>query len=96
MNEKYTLVQHSGYGYGHKPAFKQGLEVRSVTLKSDLNKIVKVGGIVFDTWQEASDAEERLSYPEGYEGMLPIFRGTFSDHEIDGLRIAIPLRVVVS
>lgn len=94
MAEKYTLVQHSGYGYGQKPGFEKGLEVRSLTSQKEINLVKKVGGMLFDTYAEASEAEMRMQYPPGHlpNNFYPGFLGSFSDKEIDGLKIAITLR----
>lgn len=96
MSEKWTLVQHSGYGYAGKPGFKQGLEVRSLNRKNQLTAVTKAGGMLFDSYMEAHDMMEKLMYPEDYTGIYPQFRGTFSSHQVDGLRVAIPLREVVA
>lgn len=97
----YTLVQHSGYGYGHKPGFKQGLESREVKRKGDINRVRKLGGYLFENYAEAEEAAHKLMYPpdgvgprgerlveEGFY-LYPRFKGTFSDAVVDGLRIAI-------
>lgn len=92
----YTLVQHSGFGYASKPGFAQGLEVRALNTRAERNRVERVGGIVYETYDEAREAEYNLCYPEGYGGIYPKFEGTFSTHVIDGLKIAIPKRIVVA
>lgn len=94
-NYGYTLVQHSGFGYGEKPGFEQALEIRALSGPRERQLVEKVGGVVVDTWAEADELEVRLSYPAG-AGLYPQFGGTFSGKKIDGLRIAIPKREVVS
>lgn len=94
--EQWTLVQHSGYGYAGKPGFKQGLEPRSVTRKVQADLVRREGGLLFDNYMEANEMAHNLQYPEGYDGMYPMFRGTFSTHVIDDLKIAIPLREIVA
>ena len=96
MTEKWTLVQHSGYSYGHDPGFKAGLELRSVLRKAEQQKILKAGGLLFDSYQEAEEMSEKLMYPEGYDGIYPRFRGTFSEYQIDGSPVAIPVREIVA
>ncbi len=92
---KYTVVRHSGYGYAGKEGFAQGLEVRSIDKKSEINLVEKVGGLLFDTWKDADDFTDQACFPEGYEGMYPIAQGTFSSRCIDELQIYIPVRKAV-
>lgn len=89
----YTLVQHSGYGYAGKPGFMQALEVRSLQSRAERNRVERVGGVVFETYHEAMEAEEKLNYPHPFSSPMdiyPRFEGGFSIHVIDGLRIALP------
>lgn len=94
---KWTLVQHSGYGYAGKPGFKQGLEERRVDGARAQATVVKEGGVLLDTYGEAHDLAFKLMYPgDDVTGMYPRFRGTFSHMEVDGLKVAVPLRQVVA
>jgi len=89
----WTLVQHSGYGYAGKPGFMQALEVRSLSSRAERNRVERVGGVVFEDYGEARDAEETLNYPHPFKtpaDIYPRFQGTFSEKMVDGLRIAIP------
>jgi hypothetical protein len=88
----YAIVQHSGVSTGHAE-FEQGLEVAEVT-GAQARKVEKVGGIVFGDYVQADDFAERAMFPEGYDGFVPHARGTFSDLEIDGRRVYIPVREV--
>lgn len=88
---KYTLVQHSGFGYAHKEAFRLAVESREVSGK-DIERVKKVGGVLFDTYGEAMDAEDRENYPPGVEGICPKVRGTFHHSVVDGLAIYLPDR----
>lgn len=106
-SEKWTLVQHSGAGYAGKPAFAKAVETRSVGYKDDGNpmtekqyrsecaRITAAGGVLFDSYVEASDAEDtvngvREDSPHGFLNA----QGTFSDQEVDGLRIYCPPKVI--
>lgn len=90
----WTLVQHSGYGYAEKPGFMQALEIRSLANRAERNLVERVGGVVFEDYGSARDAEEALNYPHEFKtpaDIYPRFEGTFSPKMIDGLRIALPL-----
>lgn len=100
MSDKFrwTLVQHSGFGYMGNPQFERGLEVRQISTKADIDLVERVGGVLFDSYTAADDASDEWSYPDGQDtgnDMLPHAMGEFSDQEIDGLRIYIPVRMVV-
>lgn len=92
---KWTLVQHSGYGYGGNAGFKYGLETREINNVTDLRKVMKAGGVVFDNYMDAGRAEEELPYKNN-SSLYPKVHGTFSDEMIDGLRIYIPVREIVA
>ncbi len=83
---KYTLVQHSGYGYAGKEGFKQGLEIRSVHTKKDESIVRKAGGVLFDSYRLIDQLSDRLTESTS---LYPNYRGTFSDVKLDDLRIAI-------
>jgi hypothetical protein len=91
--EKWTVVQHSGYGYAEKEGFKQATEVRKITNKTELKLVEKVGGLVFDNYLMADEYTERANYPAANGGLHPRASGTFSDKTIDGLRIYLPVVV---
>lgn len=84
------VVQHSGFGYAGNPEFKRGLETRTVTTKSALDRVTKTGGIVFTSLIEAEDWIENEQYPQDYSGLIPAAPGAFSPRLIDGLAIYIP------
>lgn len=92
----YTIVQHSAWGYRGDPGFKQGLETREITSRSEKNIVERVGGMVFEDYSKAEDTALELSYPPANTGLYPTFQGSFSNKKIDGLAIAIPLRQVVA
>jgi hypothetical protein len=91
----WTVVQHSGYGYNHDPDFQQGLETRHVETRPEQDRIAKAGGLMFDSYTDAEDFADAAMYPPGYQGLMPRAAGTFSNLQIDGLAIYIPVREVV-
>ena len=88
--KRYTVVQHSGFGYAGDETWEQGLEIRSVDTKAEQDLVRKADGVLFDTYHEADEFIERAMYPENYQGLIPKAQGEFSDKEIDQLRIYIP------
>lgn len=89
LETKWTLVQHSGFGYAEKPGFRLAVEMREVTGKG-IERVKKAGGVLFDTYSECSEAEDRENYPPGVDGILPTVRGTFHKLQIDGLALYLP------
>jgi hypothetical protein len=89
---KYTVVQHSGFGYGNNPQFAKGLEVRTVSTKADQDTALKAGGVLFDTYNAADEFCDRAMWPDEQGGLdlIPRARGRFSETTIDGLRVYIP------
>jgi hypothetical protein len=96
-DEKWTLVQHSAYGYQEKPGWENAVETRRLTTEAELKRVQDVGGFVFDDYNAADKQEYDSNYPEGAGSRLtyPRVKGTFSDREIDGLKIYIPVKVVL-
>ena len=88
---KWTVVQHSGSGYGGKPAFARGLEVRAVGSPRLLNAVVKGGGLLFGDYKEAYRYCYDEMYGEGAEGLVPRAPGRFHPTlKVDGLALYIP------
>lgn len=89
--EKFTVVQHSAYGYQNDPVFKQGLESRRVSSKEAQRSVESAGGVLFDSHQEAEDFAMKEMYNDpDYPGIIPDARGTFADQGVDGLAIYRP------
>ena len=86
----YTIVQHSGFFFGGKEEFKQGLEIKPVSNPQQVKKIVSIGGRIFDNYRDADSYEEHESYPKNYEGLVPAAPGTFSDFKLDVMPVYIP------
>lgn len=95
MIDKWTVVQHSGFGYNGDPTFARGLESRRVTTKAESTRVERVGGLLFDSYGKAEDFCDTAAYPEGYVGLTPCARASFADATVDGLRIYVPVREVV-
>lgn len=93
--EKWAIVQHSGFGYSEDPTFRQGLEPKLVTKVTEQRLVEQAGGLLFDGYNEAEDFCDTAMYPPGALGLVPQARGTFSDKEIAGLKIYVPVRTVV-
>lgn len=104
---KWTLVQHSGYGYGQDGQFSRAVEPREIGRKEDggimtakqfdelLTKIKVEGGLVYDTYREAMVAEDVINGVTGDRPFLNV-AGEFSHKVvIDSLRLYIPVREVV-
>jgi hypothetical protein len=96
-DEKWTLVQHSAYGYGEKPGWEKAVETRQITTPAELKRVQDAGGMIFDSYGEADDQEMKSNYPEGTGDkiMYPSVLGTFSDKQLDGLKIYVPARQVI-
>jgi|tagenome__1003787_1003787.scaffolds.fasta_scaffold20677639_2 hypothetical protein len=94
-NPKWTLVQHSAYGYAEKPGWEKAVETRQITTDAELKRVKSAGGFVFASYNEADDQEYKSNYPKGAGETLtyPEVLGTFSDKELDGLRIYIPASI---
>lgn len=73
----YTLVRHSAFTGRGDHQFRNGVELSAIPTKRSLGLIKARGGLVFDTYDEASKAEYTYNYPEGHEGIIPGARGSF-------------------
>jgi hypothetical protein len=83
---KYTLIQHSG-SYAGNWEFDHAVEERSI-VGAEATAILKAGGLVFDTYNDATEAQERYNYPSDVTGLIPHAKGRFTD--VAGFRIFIP------
>lgn len=97
LESKWTLVQHSAYGYAEKPGWEHAVETRSINTTAEIHRVLKAGGLVFETYSEADEQEYKSNYPDGAGDKItyPHVQGTFSQTELDGLKIYIPKREVV-
>lgn len=88
---KWTLVQHSAYGYGNDRQFKAALETRMVRTGAQQEVVRRHGGLLFDSYGEAEDAAFEAQYPGNYEGLIPHAEGSFTrNYMVDGLRLYVP------
>jgi hypothetical protein len=94
MSSKWTVVQHSGFGYNGNPQFEQAVETTGGLTTAEAKLVEHVGGVVFDTYMEAEEFAEKANYPESNFGIIPTAKGTFSTRRINGLKIYIPVRSV--
>jgi len=79
-------------GYKKNRQFLQGLETRPVT-KAEAARVEAAGGVIFSDFRTAEDTAMEWMYPPDHPGgIIPDAKGTFSDKEIDGLKIYIPVR----
>ena len=92
MTDKWTVVQHSGYGYTNKPGFRQAVETRKLATVGEVRLVERAGGVVFDNYLLAEEFAERANYPADNNSIYPRAKGTFSLLKIDGLRIYKPIR----
>jgi hypothetical protein len=92
IQNKWTVVQHSGYGYKGNPQFEQAVETRQLQTLGEQRLVERSGGVVFDSYLIAEEFAERANYPADYGGIIPDARGTFSKLMIDGLKIYKPVR----
>jgi len=88
----WTIVQHSGYGYAGKDGFRHAVETRAVRTLGEKERVEKAGGLLFASYREADAFSEAANYPEGAESFYTAAKGTFSDKEIDELKIYLPVR----
>lgn len=93
QQEKWAVVQHSGYGYKGNPQFKAAVETRKLQTVGEVRLVERCGGAVFDSYLEAEEFAEKANYPADVKGIVPHAKGTFSKLCIDGLRIYIPVRI---
>lgn len=94
QQEKWAIVQHSGFGYKGNPQFKKAVETRKLQTVGEQRLVERCGGAVFDSYLDAEHFAEKANYPDpDYKGIVPNAKGEFSRMCIDGLRIYIPVRI---
>jgi hypothetical protein len=88
---KYTLVQHSAWTVKRDPCFESAVELASLEYQRQIDAVNRAGGLLFDSYKEASDAEYRENYPDADEqGLIPGVRGTFATYALQGRRVYVP------
>jgi len=88
---QWTLVQHSGCGYGSDVRFARAVQMELITTTAEFNRVQKAGGLLFDEYDAASHREELENYPPEVKGLVPRCRGRFARAKINGLKIYVPL-----
>ena len=89
----YTVVQHSGFGYGGDPTFRRGLESQHVGTQAVLKRVRQAGGVLFPNYATAEDycmEEMYRTAPPGAFTLVPDAPGEFSDKVVEGLHIYVP------
>lgn len=90
QTDKWTVVQHSAFGYKGDKTFQKGLEVRKIETDVQLGKVIDAGGVIFSDYASA-DAYENTHPYDGVEGLVPNAPGTFHKTlKIDKLAVYIP------
>lgn len=88
---KWTIVQHSAYGYKGEHQFEKGLESREVRSREAQRAVEKVGGQLFDSYIEAETWAAEEQYPDpSYRGLIPQAPGEFAETGVNGLAIYVP------
>ncbi len=91
---RWTVVQHSGYGYKGDPQFSRAVETRMLSNTAEVSRVEQAGGVIFEDYNSAEDFAEKANFPPEVTGIIPRVKGSFSKQEIDGLRIYIPVRTI--
>ncbi|MFG3710969.1 hypothetical protein [Micromonospora sp. NPDC047730] len=89
--KRYTVVQHSGFGYSGKCEFQRGLEPVAVGKGSE-DRVRRAGGVLFDGYAQADQFARVEMYPKGHVGLLPAAPGEFARSEVQGLRVYVPTK----
>lgn len=92
MALNYILVQHTGYTQTQHAEFAHAVELRSVT-QAVAKKVEAAGGLVFTSYTEAVDAEERENYQPDNQGLVPRAPGVFVHVAGIGEPVYIPAKV---
>lgn len=87
---KYTLVQHSGYTFGGKEGFANGVEEGSITSPVDEQRVRNCGGLVFDSYTKCAERCEEENYPDGAKGLYPQVKGRFARVKLNSQPVYIP------
>lgn len=92
--ERWTLVQHSAYGYQEKPGWEKAVETKMISTGKELVDVTNEGGLVLESYNEADEREMQENYPDlaGAALTYPRVKGTFSNKTLDGLRIYVPAK----
>lgn len=75
---KFTLVRHSAYGINRDADFRHAVEEHAI-VDGMIPRILKAGGLIFDTYKEAFDAAQAYNYPPGTQALIPQAQGEFKN-----------------
>ena len=92
---KYTLVQHTGWVRGEDWAFKHAVEEMAVPDARTAKQVQKAGGVLFDSYEAAYDAAERVNYQPDNTTLLPKAPGTFARVKIEDCPVYVPASTTV-
>ena len=92
MKTQWTLVRHTGYSIGDNPQFEKAVEMRNVELASERRVIASAGGLLIDSYDEASLREEHENYPKEVKGVIPRAKGSFVSRKGFDEEIYVPAR----
>lgn len=87
---KWTLVQHSGVD--HDRGFSRAVEEAAVPDGKTERRIRDLGGVLFDSYEDASAAEYRENYPDEVQGIYPRVRGSFATFEVGRQKLYLPVK----
>jgi hypothetical protein len=88
---KYTLVRAAQAD--DDPAFARSVEVLAVSTKETMQRVLKAGGVLYPTEQEAEEAAFKENFQNGaVTGLFPCVAGTFSGSRVKGRAIYIPIQ----
>ena len=73
---RWTLIRHTGYSVGGKPAFEHAVEERQIHIKEAV-RVTRAGGVVTDNYLDAHDRAFRENYPRKTKGLIPRAPGKF-------------------
>lgn len=68
----YILVRHTGYSIGKKPAFKNAVEVRNITVnQKQFDVLLRNRVMLFSDYSTATEKEEKINYPHEGNFIIP-------------------------
>ncbi len=92
MDTQYTVVMHSAAVAAGNPQFADAIEECAITTRAQVYQVRAAGGVMFASYEAASDFCEWENYPPGVKGLIPHVPGTFSRRGVQGAPIYLPGR----
>ena len=95
---KWTLVQHSAFGYAGNRQFERAVQIETLTKASEVRAVQAAGGLLFDDYGKASEREFAENYPPEFDKdkpcvpprLTPMAQGRFSRRTVANLAIYLP------